>query len=150
MVSVRSRLLLVTVALLFVATSASAATRGLRDTREGAQPTVRLPGHVLPALAKATVVPSKAHSGAQPLTLTIVLRRDHQADFERYLHAVYAPHSQQFHHFLTQREIADRFGPSRADYDAVLAYLRAHGFRLVHGSANRLTLTVRGTRTQVD
>ncbi|MGH7985623.1 MAG: protease pro-enzyme activation domain-containing protein [Candidatus Binataceae bacterium] len=99
---------------------------------------VRLPGHVLPALMKATVVPSRANSGNQPITLTIVLRRDHQAGFERYLHQIYDPHFKEFHHFLTQRQLADRFGPSRADYDAVLAYLKANRFKLVRDSANRL------------
>lgn len=107
---------------------------------------VRLPGHVLPALAKATVIPSKPDSGKQAITLTIVLRRDDQAGFERYLRELYDPHSKNFRDFLTQREIADRFGPSQADYDGVLGYLRAKAFAFVQGSNNRLTITVRGTR----
>src|SRR5277367_709885 len=94
---------------------------------------VRLPGHVLPALAKATVVPSKPNSGSEPITLTIVLRRDDQAGFESYLHEIYDPHSRNAHKFLTQRQIANRFGPSRADYNSVLAYLQANGFKLVRG-----------------
>src|ERR1019366_6091504 len=68
----------------------------------------------------------------------------------RYLHEIYDPHSKDFHHYLTQRQIADRFGPSRAAYRAVLAYLRARNLTLVQGSKNRLTLTVRGTRAQVE
>ncbi len=45
---------------------------------------VRLPGHVLPALATAKrIPPADAHSAAveenQPLTLTIVIKRDKQA-----------------------------------------------------------------------
>ena len=111
---------------------------------------VRLPGHVLPALAKATVVPSKPNSSSQPITLTIVLRRDDQAGFERYLHEIYDPHSKNFHHFRTQRQIADTFGPSREDYRSVLIFLRTDGFKLVEGSRNRLTLTVRGTRAQAE
>jgi hypothetical protein len=106
---------------------------------------VRLPGHVLPALSKATILPSEPNSGSKPITLTIVLRRDDQADFESYLHEIHNPHSKNFHKYLTQQEIANRFGPSRADYDSVLAYLHANGFKLVSGSANRLTLTVRGS-----
>ena len=72
---------------------------------------VRIPGHVLPALSKATIVPSKPEADAQPITVTLVLKRDHQAGFERYLHELYDPHSKVFRHFLTQRQIADRFGP---------------------------------------
>ncbi len=115
---------------------------------------VRIPGHVLPALGKATLVEPAGRSGAdegvQPIDLTMVLKRDRQAAFEQYLHALYDRHSHQYRQFLSQPEVADRFGPSRASYEAALAYLRAHGFRLVRGSANRLTLTVRGTRAAAD
>jgi hypothetical protein len=52
---------------------------------------VRLPGRVLPALAKATVIRSKPGSAKQPITLTIVLRRDDQKGFERYLHELSDP-----------------------------------------------------------
>src|SRR5271170_1208971 len=113
-------------------------------------PMVRIPGHVLPALKKATRVSENAEQlrkeAAEPTALTLVLKRDDQAGFERYLHDVYDPHSPRFHHFLKQSEIADSFGPSRARYEAVLAYMRANGFRLTQGSTNRLTLTVLGTR----
>lgn len=54
-------------------------------------PMVRLSGHELPTLSKATIVPSKAHSTEQPLSLTIILNRDDQAGFDRYLHDVYDP-----------------------------------------------------------
>ncbi len=100
---------------------------------------VRLPGHVPPGLAKATVLPSEPSSGQEPITLTLVLRRDDEEGFERYLHELYDRHSTNFHHFLTQQQIADRFGPSRADYDSVLTYFRSNAFELVDGSANRLT-----------
>ena len=78
---------------------------------------VRLPGHVLPALARATMIPpadarARAAEANQPLTLTIVLKRNDQTDFERYLHDVYNPHSKSFHHYLTQKELADHFGPA--------------------------------------
>src|SRR5208337_1405303 len=53
-----------------------------------------------------------------------------------------------FRHFLTPDQVSDRFGPSRHAYEAVLHYLRSNGFSLVDGSANRLTLTVRGRRAQ--
>ena len=107
---------------------------------------VRIPGHVLPALSKATVVPSKPESDALPITLTIVLKRDDQAGFERYLKELYDPHSPNFRRFLTQSQIVKRFGPSKASYDRVLRYLRANGFEVVEGSTNHLTLAARGTR----
>ena len=111
---------------------------------------VRLPGHVLPALSKATSVPSKFDSDTQPITLTLVFRHDDQPAFEHFLHGLYDPKSKTFHHFLTQRQIADRFGPSRADYDAVFRWMTSKGFSIEHGSVNRLTLTMRGTRAQAE
>ncbi|MGC1678689.1 MAG: protease pro-enzyme activation domain-containing protein [Candidatus Binataceae bacterium] len=113
---------------------------------------VRLPGHVLPALSEATAISTPsgksglAKQDAQPITLTIVLRRDKQSAFDRFLKEIRDPHSKNFRHYLTQRQIADRFGPSREAYDSVLTYLRTKGFHLVEGSSNRLTITVAGTR----
>jgi hypothetical protein len=112
--------------------------------------TVRIPGHVLPALAKATIVPSNVSRETKPLTLTLVLKRDDQPAFERFLHDLYDPHSKNFHKFLTQRQIANRFGPSRAEYNSVLRWMRSKGFRLERGSKNRLTLTMRGTRSHAE
>ena len=63
----------------------------------------------------------------------------------RYLHETYDPRSKNFHRYLTQRQISNRFGPSLHDYNSVLRYLQKDGFRLIRGSKNRLTLTVRAT-----
>ena len=111
---------------------------------------VRIPGHVLPALPHAKLMKRTSGAGAHKLTLTVVLKHDDQVGFESYLHSLYEPQSPNFHRFLTQRQIADRFGPSKEDYGSLLTYLRRYGFKLVEGSANRLTLTVRGTRVQAE
>ncbi|SRR5579875_87557 len=113
-------------------------------------PMVRLPGHVLPALAKAERIKSAPDAGNQPLTLTLTLKRDDQAGFERYRNQLDDPHSPNFHHYLTQAQIAARFGPSQRSYDKVMAYLRTNGFTLVQGSSNHLTITVRGTRARAE
>ncbi len=111
---------------------------------------VRLSGHVVPGLAKATIVPSSIKRDNEPITLTIVLRRDDQPGFDRFLRDLYDPKSPGFHRFLTQQQIADRFGPSRADYNSVLHWMRSKGFAFERGSKNRLTLTMRGTRAQAE
>jgi subtilase family serine protease len=107
---------------------------------------VRLPGHTftesLPA--KAAVVDTN------PLTLTLVLRHDDEAGFRRYLHDVYDPASPDFRHYLTPGEAAERFGPSQRVYDDIAAYLRAQNFELVDSSANRMTLTARASRRDVE
>src|SRR5205814_5296603 len=101
------------------------------------------------ALARATRLPERMAADA-PLTLTIILKRTDQAGFDRYFKDVYDQRSPSFRHFLSQHEIAARFGPTQNAYSAVLDYLRRNGFTLVEGSANRLTLTMRGTRAQAE
>lgn len=142
MFRVCARLLIV--GLLVVLSSGMATTAPARPTL------VRVPGHILPALAKATAVLSKPNSDTQPLTLTVVLKRDDQTGFEHYLKDLYDPHSPNFRHFLTPTQIADRFGPSHDDYEAVLSYLRSNRLVFLAGSKNRLTLTVRGTRGEAE
>ena len=141
--------------LLSVAATAAAST-GAQIKSIGRPAMVRIPGHVISALAHAAEVnqPLDAQGhllhDSDPITITVVLKRDDQAGFDRYLKEIYDPHSKNFHHYLKQREIARRFGPSQRTYEATLAYLRANGFKLSEGSANRLTLTVRGTRAEAE
>jgi kumamolisin len=115
---------------------------------------VRLPGHVLSALAHATVVDSgnagAAADAERQIALTVVLKRDDPDGFQRYLHDVYDPRSPRYHRFLTPEQISAQFGPSRASYSEVLAYFESQGFRLVRGSQNHLTLTVSGTRAAAE
>jgi subtilase family serine protease len=111
---------------------------------------VRLPGHVLTALNKAERIQSPENASDQPITLTLVLKRERQTAFERYLNNVYDPRSPNYRHFLTQQEIAARFGPSQKSYDAALAYVEGYGFKLLEGSKNRMTITVRGTRANAE
>lgn len=127
---------------------------GPQGVAAGSQPTLRgpvmrLPGHVLPALAEATrISPSDAKS--DEIRLTIVLRRSDQPGFARELRAVYDPASLRYHRFSTSAELTERFGPSREAYERLLAFLEAQGFELVAGSENRLTVSVRGTRAAAE
>ena len=79
----------------------------------GSDSLVRLPSHVLPALAlaKRADLGESEDKNNEPMTLTLVLKRDDQAGFERYLRDVYDPKSKIYRHFLNQGEIAAKFGP---------------------------------------
>ena len=111
---------------------------------------VRIPGHVLPALAKAKrLAPSPGESN-QHLSLTVVLKPDDVAGFENYLREVYDPDSQNFHHFLMAQEIDARFGPSEKSYQSLQEYLTAHNLKLAQGASDYQTITVTGTRADVE
>jgi subtilase family serine protease len=84
------------------------------------------------------------------MTLTLTLKRNDEQGFQRYLRDVYDPSSTHYRQFSTQTALTTQFGPSRGAYREVLNYLRASRLRLVAGSKNRLTLTVRGTRADVE
>ena len=134
---------------MFLATPVSQAASLLLEAREP-QEIVRLPNHVLPTLRTAMPLEPTPGGETELLMLTVVLRRADQAGFDRYLHDVHDPRSPQFRHFLSPGEVSARFGPTPETYDAVLAYLQDSGFTLMQGSANRLTLTVSGTRAQAE
>src|SRR5690348_17096494 len=127
--------------------SAGSAAESARDE------TVRLQGHVLPALASAArdgVSKSGVSGPDATMSLTIVLRRDDEAGFQAYLHDVYDPQSPSFRHFLTQADLSARFGPSAADYEDVSNFLQSQGLDIAERSANRMTLAARGTRLQTE
>jgi hypothetical protein len=149
----RPTVALVTTIALLVA-GVARASRLADPTGRNSPPTdaalVRLPGHMLPALASAIAVPPAPTDARAPVTLTLVLRRDDEPGFGRYLRDVYDASSPSFRHFLSPRDISDRFGPSRTTYDAVVGYAERHDLELVEGAANRLTLTVRGSRAAVE
>jgi len=111
-----------------------------------------LAGHVLPALSESQQIMPKSTSADdnEALTLTVVLKRDDEAAFQRYLADLSDPASPSFHRYADAAAQADRFGPSAAAYAAVRAYFTAQGFAVVDDSANRLTLTVRGTVGQAE
>jgi kumamolisin len=114
-------------------------------------PRSALTGHVLPALGESTRIARKSASdGNDALTLTVVLARDDEAGFQRFLADVHDASSPSFHRFSDPASLAERFGPSRAAYAAVRAYFTGQGFAVAEDSANRLTLSLRGTVQQAE
>jgi kumamolisin len=111
---------------------------------------VALAGHVPQALGSATRIAATPADAAtavlQPVTLTVVLKRTDPQGFAQFLADVYDPKSAQRGHFLSAAQLAERFGPSPSEYDLVRSYFTSHGFNVAEDSANRLTLTVSGTR----
>ncbi len=120
----------------------------------GARPVGRWPQRLLAAMLTAAclLAAAAAPAGARPrsarsaMTVTVVLKRTDQAGFNRYLKQVYDRSSPRYGHFLTQAQLAGRFGPSRAVYERLRSWLRARGLRITQGTTNRLSVTARGTR----
>ncbi len=118
----------------------------------------RLEGHLVPGIANARRVdppwaagtPQAAARAAEPVALTLVLRRTDAEGFRRHLADLYDPRSPGFRRFAPPLALSDRFGPGVDDYALVRDYFTGHGFVVLEESGNRLTLRVIGTRAQVE
>ena len=65
------------------------------------------------------------------LTSTLVLRRDDEAGFRRYLHDPASPH---YRYFLGAAQLADRFGPAPAGVATVLPATASSAVRVLRDS----------------
>jgi subtilase family serine protease len=80
----------------------------------------------------------------QLMSLDIVLPLRNQAGLERLLDEIYDPSSASYRHYLTVPEFTAQFGPTQADYDAVVQYARSNGLTVVGGSRDGMDLQVKG------
>jgi Pro-kumamolisin, activation domain/Bacterial Ig-like domain (group 1)/Subtilase family len=112
---------------------------------------VMLSGHVIPTLAGAEKLATTRKAAVdESITFTVVLRRSDPVGFARFVADLYNPASPDFRRFLAPREVSNRFGPHADEWGRVHRYFAEQGFDVVEGSDNRMTLTLRGTRGQVE
>jgi subtilase family serine protease len=111
----------------------SVMTRHLRDeVRNGAaQPMAQLPQ-------------------SQTMSLDLVLPLSDPAGLTAFLADIYNPASPNFHHFLTVAEFTAKFGPTQADYDAVVEYAKANGLTVTGGSRDGMEVQVKGPVAAVE
>src|SRR5579875_1276297 len=86
----------------------------------------------------------------QMLDLDIVLPVRDQAGLDQFVADVYNPQSANYRHFLTPQQFTERFGPTQADYDAVLQFARMNGLTVTGGTRDGMDVQVRGTVSQVE
>jgi subtilase family serine protease len=81
----------------------------------------------------------------QSLRIDIVLPLRDQAGLDSFLRELYDPSSSSYRHFLTVQEFTAKFGPTQQDYDAVVAYAKAHGLAVVGGSRDGMDVQAEGS-----
>jgi subtilase family serine protease len=91
-----------------------------------------------------------ALSKDQVMKLDIVLPVRDQAGLDRFLAEISDPASASYNHFLTVSEFTAKFGPTKEDYDAVVEYVKAHGFTVTGGSRDGMEVQVKGTVASVE
>lgn len=112
-------------------------------------PPVRLHGHVPSKALTSAKFLGRMASNAQ-LTVTFALPLRNQTDLQGLLEHLYDPGDPQYGHYLVPQEFTDRFGPTQADYDAVIAYARSLGLTVSGTHPNRLLLEASGPAATIE
>jgi kumamolisin len=86
----------------------------------------------------------------QTMRFDIVLALRHPAELDNFLQELYDPTSPSYRHFVTPEEFTARFGPSQEDYDAVVRFAAASGFKLIRGSRDGMDVQLEGTVASVE
>ncbi len=101
--------------------------------------------HVREAVRSGMAAPLGRLPEAQVMSLDLVLPLRDQAALENFLADVYNPASSSYRHFLTVPEFTEKFGPTQAEYEAVVSYARAHSLVVTGGSRDGMEVQVKGT-----
>lgn len=107
-----------------------------------------LPRHVPDAVQGLT--PTERLPAAEILHLAIGLPLHHSEQLTNFLQQLYDPASTNYHHYLTERQFTERFGPTVEDYQAVSNFAKANGFEIAAAHDSRLVLDVRGKASDVE
>jgi subtilase family serine protease len=109
-----------------------------------------LSAHVPEAVARhlAPLVGAPAPDQAMALAVSLPLRDE--AGLDAFLRQAYDPASPSYRRYLSVAAFTGRFGPSRADYDAVVRFLAQSGLRVTAVAANRYLVDVQGSVADVE
>ena len=110
----------------------------------------RLVGHPPAAVARGTVAPLGRVPGTNQLRLALSLPLRQAGELTNLLASIYRPASPEFHHYLTPREFAARFGPAPADYAAILQFAQTNGLTVTATHSNQLLVDVTGRVADVE
>jgi uncharacterized repeat protein (TIGR03803 family) len=99
-------------------------------------------GDGVPALARLR--PIERLEATQHLEFTIGLALRNKESLSNSLAEIYDPSSPAYHQYLTPVQFAERFGPTRREYQAVIAWAKSKGFALRGTHPNRTLVDLEG------
>ena len=106
--------------------------------------------HMRDEVRNGAAQPAAQMSKSQTMSLDLVLPLRDPAALTAFLADIYNPASPNFHHFLTVSEFTAKFGPTQADYDAVLEFAKASGLAVTGGSLDGMEVQVKGSVAAVE
>ncbi len=116
-----------------------------------AQPSLQvLHNHVRPVITSGQAVPVGHLPAKQRLQLAIMLPLRNQAELTSLLDRLYDPTSPDYRQFLSVAQFTERFGPTEQDYQAVVDFAKANGFKVTNRPPNRLLVDVNGSVAQIE
>jgi len=86
----------------------------------------------------------------QTMHLDVVLPMRDPAGLTNFLKDLYNPKSPSFRHYLTPAQFTEKFGPTQADYDTVVRFLKANGFTVTGGSRDGMEVQIKGPVSAVE
>jgi subtilase family serine protease len=86
----------------------------------------------------------------QKMALTIVLPLRNEAQLDALLSRLYDRSSSDYQKFLSVDEFTEQFGPTEADYQAVVDFATAKGLTVTGQTKNRLIVPIEGTVAQIN
>ncbi|HEX7570561.1 MAG TPA: protease pro-enzyme activation domain-containing protein, partial [Verrucomicrobiae bacterium] len=107
-------------------------------------------GHVPRVVARGQVASLGRVPGTATLRLALGLPLRDRAGLTNLLAALYNPASPEFHNYLTPAEFTARFGPTPADYAAVIRFAKTNGLTVTTTHPNRLLVDVTGQAADVE
>jgi uncharacterized repeat protein (TIGR01451 family) len=87
---------------------------------------------------------------SQQLNLAIGLPLRNQEALTNLLRQIYDPSSPNYRHYLTPEIFAAKFGPTEADYQAVISFAETHGLTVTGKHPNRTLVDVQGKVADIE
>lgn len=85
----------------------------------------------------------------EAVTVAVSLQPRDLVGLKAYAEAVSDPHSQYYHQFLTPEQVGAKFGPSQADVNATISFLKAHNIEITDVAKNHLVISAEGSAASV-
>lgn len=103
----------------------------------------------------SVVAQGKAHAQGRvaddtTLNLSLGLPLRNRAALSNLLEQLYDPKSPNYHQYLTPQQFTEHFGPTEADYQAVIDFARKNGFKVTRTHPNRMLLNISGRAADVE
>jgi kumamolisin len=116
----------------------------------GSQAQSFLTHHVRDAVRNGEAKSVGSLPATQIMNLDIVLPLRNQVGLDMLVSEIYDPNSAHYRQFLTVPEFTAAFGPSEADYDAVVQFAKLNGFTVTGGTRDGMEVQVKGTVSAVE